>query len=390
MKITNVNSVYNELRRNIPEIYKIVSRIRNGDVSAFTPPSAFVGEYNYPKIHVGMLVSPERNSIVHDSPKYWVQNNYDVSRIFSLRSTIVNASKAVSVQDIHNPITEKISFSILSKEEVDVSMKLASVGAPKANFSEFRPNAVSATLDSLDINDNFKIDKPVEKVYYDSDLKADEGIKFLYENNVDENKISKMLSLGTMGVKRKLVPTKWSITAVDQSVGEKFLDRIRLYEKGDDYIVKSGSFLGNLFTIVFMKGCWSFELLETWNRDANNVMMGKGDYEFYWGRKSYVDNTAGAYYAIRLAVLEELEEMKKQYSVLVVREITPEYFAPLGVWVVREGARKTLQSQQHGFSSLDEAINAAKKRILFPQGLESRSKLIKSYNNQTRLTDLSN
>ena len=197
MKITNVNSVYNELRRNIPEIYKIVSRIRNGDVSAFTPPSAFVGEYNYPKIHVGMLVSPERNSIVHDSPKYWVQNNYDVSRIFSLRSTIVNASKAVSVQDIHNPITEKISFSILSKEEVDVSMKLASVGAPKANFSEFRPNAVSATLDSLDINDNFKIDKPVEKVYYDSDLKADEGIKFLYENNVDENKISKNSGLWT-------------------------------------------------------------------------------------------------------------------------------------------------------------------------------------------------
>ncbi len=388
MKIINVKSVYGELRKNIPEIYRMVSRIRSGEITAFTPPSAFVGEYNYPKIRVGVLISPENNSMIHDSPKYWVAQNYDVSKIFSLRSTIVNANKAVRVDDIHNPIAEKISFSILSKDEIDVNMKVASVNSPAPNFSEFKPNAVNATLDRLDINDNFKIDKPVEKVYYDKDLKATEGIRFLYGNSIDENKISKMLSLGTMGVKRKLVPTKWSITAVDQSIGQEYIDRIKMYEKGDDYFVIKGSFLGNVFTIVFMKGCWSYELIETWNRDGTNVMMGHGDHEFYEGRKNYVENTAGAYYAIRLAVLEKLEQLKKQYAVLVIREITPEYYAPLGVWVTREGSRKALKSEPAKFNALNDTLAFTKRQLLFPQGLEYRSTLIKSYKNQTRLTDL--
>ncbi|MCL4406837.1 hypothetical protein M1139_01955 [Candidatus Parvarchaeota archaeon] len=96
-------------------------------------------------------------------------------------------------------------------------------------------------------------------------------------------------------------------------------------------------------------------------------------------------NTAGAYYAIRLAVLEKLREMKSQFSVLCIREITPEYFAPLGVWVVREGARKVLNGAVKTSDTLSSAMSSAKARMLFPNGVENRSKLIRLQMTQARL-----
>ena len=113
--------------------------------------------------------------------------------------------------------------------------------------------------------------------------------------------------------------------------------------------------------------------------------MGSGDYEFYNGRKEYVKNTAGAYYAVRLAVLEKLLELKEQYSVLVVREILPEYFVPLGVWVVREGARKALEGESLPAQDLQTALAIAKSKILFPANLEKRSVLLTMLRTQTTL-----
>ncbi|MFB6165088.1 MAG: hypothetical protein ABEJ31_08005, partial [Haloarculaceae archaeon] len=53
----------------------------------------------------------------------------------------------------------------------------------------------------------------------------------------------------------------------------------------------------------------------------------------------YVDETSGAYYASRLGVLEHLSDRGRQAKVLVVRYASPEYWAPVGVWQIREGVR---------------------------------------------------
>ena len=38
-------------------------------------------------------------------------------------------------------------------------------------------------------------------------------------------------------------------------------------------------------------------------------------------------------------------ELKRQYKVAIFRFISNEYYVPLGVWVVREGILKTLQTK---------------------------------------------
>jgi hypothetical protein len=385
MKVTNVKSVYYEIVKHKNEIKKIVDYVKKGDISGFTPPSALVGEYNYPNVSVGVIFTEDNKAQIYDAPKLWAANNFKVADVFSLRTQLINASKNFNVNNINLEELERIRLAVISSNELNIDLKVSSVNLPKIDKDDFYQHGVKTKLEKFKINDNFKIDQKIEKIYYDNDLKAQEGIKMLYSSKIDENKISKILSVGAMGVKRKLVPTKWSITAVDDSIGKEEIDKVKAFKKGEDYLIKTGQFLGNRFTFIFLKGPWSFELLETWNRDAESVFMGSGDYEFYNGRKEYVKNTAGAYYAVRLAVLEKLLELKEQYSVLVVREILPEYFVPLGVWVVREGARKALEGESLPAQDLQTALAIAKSKILFPANLEKRSVLLTMLRTQTTL-----
>ena len=47
-----------------------------------------------------------------------------------------------------------------------------------------------------------------------------------------------------------------------------------------------------------------------------------GDYEEYFGRKTYA-KVGGCYYSTRLAVAEELERERKQAAAIVLRETYP-------------------------------------------------------------------
>ncbi len=75
----------------------------------------------------------------------------------------------------------------------------------------------------------------MEKVYSDVDFKANEALKYLYAKGFDEHFLSRLLSVGGAGVKfeRKLVPTRWSITAVDDLVGRKVISEIQDFPQSD-------------------------------------------------------------------------------------------------------------------------------------------------------------
>ena len=112
-----------------------------------------------------------------------------------------------------------------------------------------------------------------------------------------------------------------------------------------------------------------FELVEIWMARsvwAEEGFIG-GDREDARPRKRY-SSLAGGYYAARLAVLEHLAGKGRQAGVLAVREISEAYWAPLGVWVVREVARKTMQAAPQRFGSLAEALAEIEKRIKTPVG----------------------
>ena len=251
-----------------------------------------------------------------------------------------------------------------------------------------------AGLKKAKITSNVKINKKIDRMIND-EIKASQGIEYLYKNNFDEYTLNKILSVGVLGLQKnkRFVPTRWSITATDDTIGKFLLKNIKDHKWIEDYELFFGEFMGNQYIILFFPGIWSYELFElyfpgsSWN--PSQEIKAATDFESYSGRKNYAFNTAGGYYAARLPILEYLNNIKRQASVLAIRLETPSYWAALGVWVVRESVRKTLNRRMK-FDNKREVIESAKKigeiKYNFPvDSILQRSKLLNQINTQKNL-----
>ena len=93
-----------------------------------------------------------------------------------------------------------------------------------------------------------------------------------------------------------------------------------------------------------------------------------------------------------MPVLEKLKSMKRQASVLLLRFITDEYWAPLGVWVVRESVRNTMRSKPITFASKELMLKYVKKLVKKKYNYDitkilNKSILLKRLKSQSKLWD---
>lgn len=320
-------------------------------------PAPFVGRFGYPNINVGILSPADRpdNIWEYDAPRHWSAQNYSINQVIDFRSSLINSRFNINVrqQDKLLEISQEVG---MASKPVDVEVNLKKAPSFRLTQDSFMaPTGPNAPLKKARITENPKISQKVDKVVSDIHLKANDAMIYLYNHEFDENFLSRLISVGTLGLKpnRKLVPTRWSITAADDAIGKHLMQEIKNYSESN-CLAYFGGYLGNYYLILLFPDVWSYELFETyapktsWNTSDSTQFM--TDYEPYTGRKDYADNTAGGYYAARLGILEKLKQIKRQASVLALRFITNEYWAPLGVWVVREAARKAMSSKPIEFA----------------------------------------
>jgi DNA repair protein NreA len=355
-------------------------------------PAPFIGRFNYPNVNVGIL-SPQKlgkNNFIYDAPKYWAKNNFSIESIANLRSELVNSRTKVNIKK-YLDLSKEIG---MASKPVDIEINLKNKPFFSTTFNTFNaPLGPTAEIKSAKSISNPKIDQKVDKISNEIYLKANESINYLYKNNYDENFLSKLLSVGAIGFKkdRKLVPTRWSITASDDIIGKNLIEEIKKF-KTKNYESYFGYHLGNYYLFLLMPYNWSYELFEIGVTNNINYQYST-DYENYFGRKVYAKETAGGYYSVRLALLEHLKKEKKQCSVLVFRFITDEYSLPLGVWVTREASRNALLSKSIEFHSLGLMLKYAEMISKKKFGVDifrliKKSKLLNSLKQQTLTKDL--
>ena len=336
-------------------------------------PSIFVGRSGYPEVSTGLLspVGNEATAAQFATSSRWYDEGVSVTDVFERRSSLLNASQSMPVEtNVHDSwegflgvqrevaIADRpvgVEVGLDGRPTLDLGLSQGDVSTPTGP----RAAATNATL-----TENPHVPRPVKKTLEDDDWNATGAMNYLYNRGFDVYEINTILSAGALGrsENRRLVPTRWSITAVDDTVGQYLRGKRATATSVDAVSVFHNEYLGNSFWVILAPGSWEFELVElkapgsVWNPDPAAGIWLASDYEGAEGRSSYVDQTAGAYYAARLAVLEHLDSIGRQAKVLVLRHVSDEYWGPVGVWQVREAIRHAFDGEHAESETFDEAV----------------------------------
>lgn len=352
--------------------------------SGASPPGVFVGRVGYPKVYVGPLVSAHPDPWRFDLPESWL--NMSVDTIVGFRFELLRATGALSVYDAADPSESLIRLHelVLSSKPVDTELELRSPPRAVLTLSDdVEPMGPTAPYQDMKIGGS-SADRRIERVYYDADLKASQAVIDLYSRGVEVSRIQKSFSVGMMGEgrRRRLVPTRWSITAVDTILSEKLIRQlVELPEIGETrlYVLEN---LGSTYIGFIFPGEWAYEWVEAWqprtvwNPSGSGAEL-TGDMEDWRGRTTYAE-PGGCYYAARLAAAEGLLRLERKGRVVLLREIHSGYMMPLGVWSVREAVRSLFRQTPEKFGSAMEAVT---------QGLSRSSVPLRTWLTKARLLD---
>ncbi|MEM3673745.1 MAG: Nre family DNA repair protein [Candidatus Bathyarchaeia archaeon] len=374
---------------------KSVPLMQSEDVAGASPPSVFIGRIGYPYVYAGPLVPPvQEDTSLYDLPEYWFGKPID--EIVGFRSLLIRGKHRVHVQRFEEAgkIIEKTRELALAVNPVDVELILKK--KPRGFLlldDEVQPFGPSAPIRDLRVG-NTRWDHQIEKAYGDTDLKAAEAVLELYSKGVLVTKIQRAFSVGAFGLEknRRLVPTRWGITAVDSAISKALMEKVKTFPEISEFRVYESRYLDNIFEVLMIPTKWSYEAIEAlypgtvWNPNGKTTVM-FSDWEGYEGRTTYAE-IGGCYYAARLAVCEQLVKERRQATVIVLREAHPGYIMPVGVWQVRENVRNAIRQKPFTFKTLDEALKFVASRFQIPiQRWIMRSVLLKNALFQKRITD---
>jgi hypothetical protein len=373
--------------RRVRDWFSERTELRSTNLFGASPPGAFVGSWGYPKVFAGPLVPPlsDEDTSALDASEGWLA--YDLPEILRFRLSLVRGKAARRVVEARSPdpILATVQEAAMAARPVDTEMWLTKRPVLVSVFSaRAPPSGPSADIAKLDLAGNPSVPRRVDDIVSDTDLLATQGIADLYGHGIPQSHITRIFSVGLLGTKerRRLVPTEWSITAVDDILGKRLLREVRDHPWIDSFEVYSASGLENNVAVMLLPGAFMFEGLEAWNLGSNPIPI--HDHEFAGGRTTYPDQIAGAYHATKLPVLEHLASRRRQAIAIVCMEVY-EGWVPLGVWRYRELARAALARGGSRFARFEEAERDLGSRLRLPIANWWKASVLRRYVRSQRL-----
>ena len=354
-------------------------RVKPSDSYMGGAPSVFVGTHGYPKMTGGPLLIGES-----DNPEVWVEKAYTIDDIVSVRSRTIRGNTAAASRG-----ADAMQEIALSAVPLDVEVAFTRPVAFDLRFDgTITPVGLSGDMRKIDVLENAKTPRPVERAVGDTDLKAADAVWSLYKDGIGVHQVSQLLSAGLLGQQRKMVPTRWSITAVDDMLGKAGRAAVSRNTALDEVLVFTATLHGNTIVCILTPGDFRFEMIEHWQAEsmwggADGAIMTDGEGR---KRKSGYSPIAGAYYSARLAVLDYLQTRGRSARAIVIRSVANSYWAPLGTWVIREAARQAMAQSPVSFEDLAGAQTYA-TALLGTDVWVRHSSLIREISTQKSILD---
>ncbi len=359
--------------------------------SGSTPPEIFVGKWNYPNVYTGILAPQEiGNTEIMSSPEAWHANKLSISDIMSYRNQLIYGRTQSNIKKLETKFLSVMKEVAMTHKSIATEFHLKkpiTKNPEQDDRSPLIPKA--AEILKAELQENAPVKPKIDYLVNDTEVKSAKAIQELHKSNIQTSTIIKILSAGLLGLKknRKLVPTRWSITAVDDTISKNKLEKIKYFQEISEYQVFHAEYLGNHYEFLLIPNSWNFEVIEISIKNPYSQAVWS-DYETIFSRKKYADSVTGAYYVNRLALTEYLESIKRQATCIVFREIRPQYYAPCGVGILRETSRQAFKNKPEKFSTLSEAIKSIQSRIKQPiTNYTKKSVILKMKKSQTKISN---
>jgi len=343
----------------------------------------FVGRYGYPDVRAGpsaTWAADENDASQLGSGDPANLFGRSLEEVAARYANLITGGQVMRVRSARSPdqMLETTQEIAKADRSVDVELDFArpiAVGSSPTFDSMSTPLGPSGEVLRAEVVGHTSVPRKVDSISNESDLLAADAICELTEASIGESQISRLLSAGLLGKadKRKLVPTRWGITATDDMLSKQLWDKVRHYPSLDKVQVYEATYLDNRFHIILTPGLWAFHMLEAWTRGSVWTGAGKvlGDWEDLEPRKEYANRITGAYYSARLGVLEHMDSIRRSGSCLIWRDIGPGYWAPVGVWLIRETVRQAMTGAAKEFDTLEQAIQYVTPRVSAPDDLQN-------------------
>ena len=343
-----------------------------------SPPSLFVGRHGYPDVRAGLTASltPDDSADSFGDPAELFGR--PLEEVAARHANLVTGGRKMRVSSAVCPdlVLEATQLIAKASSSVDVELDFArpvAIGGNPTFDSMSTPLGPSGEVLRAEVVGHANVSRKIDSITGETDVLASDAMGELVESGTGEAQISRMLSSGLLGraKSRRLVPTRWGITATDDTLGKRLWEGVRDLPSLDKVLVFEASYLDNRFHVVLTPGTWAFHMMEAWTggslwSDGGSVL---GDWEEGRPRTNYASRVTGAYYSARLGVLEYLESIGRSGACLVWRDIGPGYWAPVGVWLIRETVRDALKGKGRKFDSVDEAVRFISNRVSSPEEL---------------------
>ena len=336
------------------------------ELEGSSPPSVFIGSWNYPDVYAGPMISPVHgDTVIMDMPEEWISGHKTQEEIIGYRLNLVRGKHRINADDLDNRFVEKLQEISLSGTSVESEISFESVPTGTSFSEECTPFGPSAPIERFEIQGG-RWDRNLEKVYYDTDLKSVDAVVDLHKNGVPFSSIQKAFSVGTMGRKRgrHLVPTRWSITACDTMIGDQLLMEVKKCPVLDTLRVHEYSSLNNNYAVILMPTGWQYEWSEAFLHVVGNEELVFSDNEGVRKKTEY-SPLGGCYYSCKMAVLEALAREQKQAGAIILREALHGY-VPMGVFNVRENVRSAMRQPAQEFEDIRSALSHISEKFTLP------------------------
>ncbi len=364
------------VRERLKVIVRTYSTVAlSSSVSGSTPPSGVIGERGYPRVSVVVNVPPGEtgsSAKMFDSPLDWWTHRLSLEDIVKLRSQMISTvCGSVRVEEYEKLLEREISLSQVASRPVDTEVKVEKI-VNKRLLLDLRilPLSVQVRGD-LKVTSNPHVPRTLDKLIYD-DVKAREAVVLLYTSGLDIYTIQRAFSFGLLGERkrRRLVPTRWAITAVDKIVSSYLRTQVRKLKIIDKFYLYQVAYLGNRFTVVLIPDSLRVTWIEFWYSRAGLSDRPVVSTVIEEDLRGEVETMDGGFEAGRMGLLEALLKIGAQARVIIVREILPEYYVGVGNWHIREDLRKLNEISPVLTTDSPEELISCLRQIMHPAAAE--------------------